>query len=144
MSNPMLTPIYPGGNLINEVTSVTLVNNTAKTVDFTVPSFIRVIIKSIKVTNPDDVDRVVTFNLFLEAGKTNNLAFLQSASVGAGFNPLHWPTLDSGTTLMRKVFSPGLLMNPGNTISVVWAAGGVSAGGVDADGHVIRFLRMWQ
>jgi hypothetical protein len=127
-----------GGKKTVSVTSITLVNNTLKTQQVAVPTGHQWRLLSIKVRNPDDVDRVVTIARWREAAKTVEIAGLISGTVTAGAK-VQWPNSDVDVT----GFSPQwhlIIMTALEVIEVTWAAGGASAGGTDADGLVIEYM----
>ena len=142
MGNPFAFT-FPGGQLKQEVTSLTLVNNTAKTVDITVPADKRWKFNMLKVVNVDNVNRAVTFTLYKEVGKTNIIQILWTKTVTAGA-ALVWPlaATPAADNTMPFPMTDGLIMNAGNTISIVFATGGASAGATDADGIVADYLEI--
>lgn len=136
---------FPGGKLKQEPTSITLVNNTQLATLITVPTGKLWILRSIKVANPDDVNRVIIVNKWKEVAKTTLITILTTGytanAVGASL--VHWPstTMDDAT-MADKPSHPEILV-AGNTIEVIYAAGGASAGGgPDADGIVIEYLEI--
>ena len=132
---------FPAGKLWQDVTSVTLVNNTAKTVDIVSKNHKRILILNIKATNPDNVARDITLTKYKETAKTNIIKTLYTVSRNAGAT-LNWPNsiaAEIGTD--PRMASPCILEYT-NKIAVVWGAGGVSAGGVDADGLVVEYLEL--
>jgi len=132
---------FPSGEVRADVTSLTLVNNTAKTQDVTVADDTLWVLQSIKASNPDDVARTVQIRLYKEAAKTNLIALLASVSVSAT-SQLQFPSYTGASgTLSGQIGFP-LTLFPGNTISITWSAGGASAGGTDADGQVIFYRRL--
>jgi len=135
---------FPGGKLKQEVTSVVLVNNTAKTIDTVVPTGKRWLLLGVKLTNIDDVTRDVSVTLYKEAGKTNVLATLMfvSALAANGAAILMWPNNYVSTTSKIEKSSDPILLVAGNTINVYWATGGASTGATDADGLVIEYLEV--
>jgi hypothetical protein len=132
---------FPSGSIKTSVTSVTVVNNTTKTVDISVPTDTVWAIQSIKVVNPDDVARTVGINLYNEVAKTNQIALLTAASVGAG-GLIHYPSNAAveNSELTRTGYP--LVLGPGMTINIVLAAGGASSGGTTADGIVILYRQL--
>lgn len=133
---------FPAGKIGQEVTSVTLANNTAKTVDTTVPAGKKWILISIKITNPDDVQRTCSMYKYKEAAKTNVIKIYDSSAVGAGGTAQHPNSITGVRTATEFHPQPAEILAPGNTISVGWAAGGASSGGTDADGLVIEYLEV--
>ena len=139
----MTDPSVPMERLKQEVTSVTLVNNTQKTVDVTVPQGERWLLLWWNVTNPDDVVRNMTVSLYKELAKTNVLAkLLYKANVAAAsverFGMPHYKP----TVAAENLTDYPILLAAGNTISFVWSAGGASAGGTDADGLIYCYLKV--
>jgi hypothetical protein len=128
------------GTVENRVTSLTLVNNTAKEVLFTVPAGERWMLISAKYTNPDDVNRAVTLELHKEAAKTNYIKKYQSGTVNAGAIQ-QYPSGALANTTQNQSAIPYELLGAGNTLRLYFAAGGASAGGTDADGIVITVLK---
>ncbi|MFH1327294.1 MAG: hypothetical protein ABIH76_00340 [Candidatus Bathyarchaeota archaeon] len=138
----MVDPHVPMERLKQEVTSVTLVNNTAKTEDVTVPQGERWLLLGAKLANPDDVARVVGIDIYKEAAKTNLLRQLFQFSANASTSR-QWPSWPSGSTSGSCTFQFALvILDAGNTLKCFWEAGGASAGGVDADGLVIEYLKV--
>lgn len=132
---------FQGGKLVQAVTSVTLVNNTALTIDITVPTGKRWILLGIKAVNCDDVSRVIVMTKYKESAKTNVVVLYGSPSVAAGAMVV-WPATTAASTSRWSASMPGEILEPGNTITVQWVAGGVSAGATDADGLVIEYLEV--
>lgn len=137
----VLALIFPAGELKQAVTSITLVNNTAKTQDVTVPAGVMWKVLNIKAINQDDVNRNITIVKYKEAAKTNfikNLAY--KANVAAGGGSLQWPNTQSGNDFPSAWHEE--IAVTGNTYAITWAAGGASTGSVDADGLVIEYLEL--
>jgi len=136
-----MDPVWLAGRLKQVVTSITLVNNVAKTQDTTVPTGERWILLSIKVTNIDDVIRSTEIDKWKEAAKTSRIKKYCKSNIAAS-GTMQWPK-DSPISGDEQHWpsAPAEILDPGNTISVVWSAGGASAGGTDADGLVIEYLR---
>jgi len=128
----------PAGKLIQEVTSITLVNNTQKTVDTTVPANKIWILKNIIAFNPDDVARTVSFKKYKEAAKTNLIKKYNGRAITTG--SIIWPAPANDD--VTKAVSEDEILVEGNTIEVDWLSGGASAGGTDADGLVIEYLEI--
>ena len=132
---------FPAGRFVQEVTSVTLVNATTKTIDTTVPANKRWLLLSVKATNGDNVARVVGLYLFKEAAKTNLISVYDSASVNTAEH-INFPNTIASRGVRSRAISPGEVLEAGNTISVIWTSGGASAGATDADGLVICYLEI--
>lgn len=122
-----------------EVVEVVLVNNTAKAIDVEVPDGKIWLLLSIKMVNPDNVTRVIYVSWYKESAKTNLIGTLCYASTTTG-GSLTWPNTQEDALHIQCWF-PCILKN-GNVLSFNWAAGGVSAGGTDADGLVYTYLEI--
>lgn len=130
--------------MVQLVTSVEVVNNTAKTIDVTVPANQEWMIQHIKIVNPDDVSRVTTIIAYIEAAKTNILAELMSLTMTT-LQTIYWAHNElttSATKLIEMTSQMPLTLIAGNTISFVWASGGASTGATDADGLVVAYRRI--
>lgn len=132
---------WPAGEVVVDVTSVTLANNTAKQNLITVPANTIWVLQSLKVTNPDDVNRVITIILYKEAALTNIIASFASETVATTAR-LQLPHNAPGANIEAFQDIRGMVLGPGATIWINWAAGGASAGGTDADGQVIFYRRL--
>jgi hypothetical protein len=136
---------FPGGKLKQEVTSLTLVNNTAKTIDIPVPTGKLWVLHILKVVNADDVGRTIEVVVYKEAAKTNIIAILISAwpvdplGTAAYTDTFIWPVADHFYSTNAKS-NLTMLLTEGNVISITINAGGASSGGTDADGIVISYL----
>lgn len=130
--------IFPSGTVDARVTSLTLVNNTLKTLNVSVPTDELWALQTITMTNPDNVDRVCYARLFKEVAKTNMITQLMSGTVAAA-SRLCYPNNAIAETHNNQT-GEQLLLGPNMTIGFTWAAGGASAGGTDADGLVV-FVR---
>lgn len=128
---------FPAGNIHQEVTSITLVNNTAKTEEVLVPTGKIWLLMFIKMTNSDDVQRTLSCNLWLETAKTNLLARMFYVATGAA-GSTYWP--GGETDIEGEVGT--LILVGGNKLECTWAAGGASTGAVDADGLVMCYLEI--
>jgi len=129
--------VFPAGQIHKEVTSLTLVNATAKTLDTTVPAGKVWKLESIKAINCDDVDRSITIRIFKEAGKTNELKLLYALTT-VTLQRVQWPNNDDLAALDSNI-AHEILLEAGNTINVVWGSGGASTGATDADGLVVEY-----
>lgn len=116
------------GKLYQERASVTLVNNTTKTLDLTVPAGKRWLVYMVSMTNGDDVDR--TANVFVVDGSGNTLHVLGYATISAGGGSMKelLGGIETGTntTYFRKI---PILIKAGNKLRLKWNAGGTSSGG---------------
>lgn len=132
---------FAAGNIKQEVTSITLVNNAAHTEDISVPSGKRWKLISIKMINCDNVARDLSIVVYKEAAKSNLLFQLVAAtSVNANY-PLHWPCFITG--LVDAIYWYfDCILTGANKISCIWAAGGASSGATDTDGLVITYLEL--
>lgn len=128
---------FKGGVATASVESITLVNNTAKTDDSTVPDGYYWILQSITAKNPDSVQRTITIKIYTTAAKTQMVAMLCAAATPAG----SWVTVPNQVTAVATLLNfHDLVLPPGYTIETVWATGGASAGGTAADG-LVTFVR---
>lgn len=135
-------PVFHAGKKEIAVTSVTLVNNTAKTIDTVVPASEKWQLLNIKVVNCDDVARNVTVIHYKEAAKTNLVkVFGYIAALGAA-GVFNMPSSTTAISDKLTFWTAPQILHAGETISVIWAAGGASTGATDADGLVIEYLRL--
>lgn len=134
---------FPGGAVKQVVTSITLVNATAKTQDTTVPSNKKWVLLSVKAVNADNVNRVITLTIYKEAAKTNVIKVLDSASIVAG-TAMQYPSNQSDRAKQTNATKPAEILTDGNTLTAHWASGGASAGGTDADGLVLEYLEVYK
>ena len=133
---------FPGGRLVQVVRSITLVNNTQKIEDVTVPSGERWLLLGVKMANMDDVDRVVSVEIYKEAAKTNLLRSLMYFTC-ATLKIRQFPSWPSGGISGSSTFQYApVVLEAGNTLSCIWEAGGASAGVVDVDGLVVEYLKV--
>lgn len=131
----------PLARLVQLVTEVVLANNTAKNIDTTVPAGKRWRLLNIKVANPDDVARNINILKYLEAAKTHLIStYVHIEEIGVAAS-LNVPSKNHTDERERELITPDIY-DAGNTINVIWAAGGASAGGTDADGLVIEYLEI--
>lgn len=128
---------FPAGQIHQEVTSLTLVNNTSKTVDVAVPAGKVWMLLGVKITNPDDVNRDCSISLYKEAAKTNLLRILAADTLAAGAT-LTYPNSVTGEKSEQNLYSPHPLA-AGNILSLLWTTGGASTGGTDADGIMLEY-----
>jgi len=128
------------GRKKSDVTSITLANNTAKTVDSTVPANKRWLLLGVKAMNPDDVGRDLYIDHYKEAAKTNLIRRLAAETPAAGART-QWPSSVAGDVTKTPKHDL-MVMDAGETISILWAAGGASSGGTDADGLVVDYLEV--
>jgi len=137
----VLAWVVEAGRLIQSVTSITLVNNTLKTVDFTMVAGKRWILKNVKIVNPDDVQRVTDLSKYKTVAKTNKIKTMLNVTLGVGVT-MNWPnSVNQANDQASRNFQPEILIE-GNTVTVAWAGGGASAGGTDADGLVVEYLEL--
>jgi len=132
--------VFQGGKKNIAVTSVTLVNNTALVTDVTVGTGKRWLLISVKITNPDSVTRNCYIIHYKESAKTNLVTRLADATNLASGATFHVPSFQS-TTSQTSAKMP-FIMDAGETLSILWEAGGASAGGVDADGLVVEYMEI--
>jgi len=134
--------IFLGGKKINNITSVTLVNNTAKDVDITVPTGKRWMILGVRAVNADSVNRVMYTFIYNEAAKTSLIEILDDpGTINAG-SSWQWPSGRAPTSLHISSAWHIIILEAGNTINIHYNAGGASAGSVDADGLVVQALEI--
>lgn len=107
-------------------TNVTLVNNTAKTQDITVPTGMRWYIFGGKVSNGDSVDRATYVRL--QDGSANTILYLKSSATLAAGAEWNFPQHADNTSQIQGGSYP-LPALAGWVIRFYWAAGGASAGG---------------
>lgn len=134
--------IFLGGALKQDVTSVTLVNNTQKVVDITCPANKRRLILNIKAVNCDDVARNIQIWKFKEAACTNLISLLLSVAAVAAADFVNYPNTTTGSSYVNSAGNVPQLLEAGNTIRIIWAAGGASTGATDADGLVVEYLEV--
>ncbi len=132
----------PLARLVQAVTSVVLVNNTALTIDTTVPVGKRWLLLNIRATNPDNVDRVIDIWKYLEAAKTNAIKrYGRFTAVGTA-EYVNIPNSDVDNLTDNRFLTTPEVLDVGNTIYVNWGAGGASAGATDVNGLVIEYLEI--
>jgi len=128
-----------GGKFNQDVSSITLVNNTLLNDDVTVPAGRRWLILGIRAVNDDDVDRVITIWKYLEAAATNPICVLMQGTATAGGGSVVFPNSQDSASYPSHLPH---LCKEGNMIRVQWAAGGASAGSVDANGLIMEYLEL--
>lgn len=153
-------PPYPFfGKLKQEVTSITLANNTEKKQKHTCPTGKRQLILNVKMTNPDNVTREFAVEKWVEAAETSLIKYMVVRDILAG-EVLNWPgypfwdlagtdttaawtaTMEHGDNQAQALPVFPEILEEGNTLSCRYKAGGASAGGTDADGLVIELLEV--
>lgn len=107
-------------------TSVTLVNNTAKTVDLTVPSNERWIPRHGYIKNFDDVTRTCRVQIYNDDDVRIGFLLYDTAIVAAGYQIFPNKAQSSSRELDDQL---ELIMLPGWYIRFQWDAGGASTGG---------------
>lgn len=125
------------------VYSVTLANNTAKTVSVTVPEEEEWAVQSILMRNPDDVARACNVQLKTPSmGGTNHMVGkLVDGENAVAAAWVSYPSL-AYATAKELNFAGGLFVAPaGSLIYFDWAAGGASSGGTVSNGILIQFKR---
>lgn len=137
----MIPPELLRGKKVTSVTSITLANNTAKTVDKAPGIGKKWLLLGFKFTNPDDVARDVNVIKYKEAAKTNQIKVLFSESGIAASAYRQWPEAASNNLIQKRPPWPEIL-NEAETLEFAWAAGGASAGGTDADGLVVEYIEV--
>ena len=139
-----LAIIYPKEPTIS-INSVTLVNNTAKEVLFTVPSGKTWFLHWLVLKNPDDVQRNCNISLYHEAAKTNLYGLLIDEAVvasAAAVWPRNFHADDQNCWWQMCAHALGFPLKAGGTVRFYYAAGGVSAGGTDADGNILCYTEL--
>lgn len=135
--------MVPGGELVTVLTSVTLVNNTAKNTDETVPAGERWLLLGARLANPDDVVRNVAIYIY---DVDDNLVhkLLSHSNLGASSAAyVQWPNLVPNVYDQHQSWWP-VVLDPGDYIRYRHEAGGASAGGgPDADAGIARVLKAW-
>lgn len=131
---------FPGGQKVKAITSLTLVNNTAKNLDLLCGTGKIIIILHVRAINADNVNRGVLIRHYNEAAATNLISMVCSATI-VTLEVLQWPNTDMDELQSTTLFYP-LILVAGNILRISWAAGGASAGATDADGLVIEYLEI--
>ena len=137
----VLQKTFIGGEVKTDITSITLVNNTAKEVLHTVPTGKIHLIKFFRIANPDDVQRTILAYIYNEAAKTNVVRQLYSETMNANV-VYQWPNVAATLTLQKRSFGAGVYLTAGQTIRFNWASGGASTGGTDTDGLVVCYIEV--
>jgi len=119
----------------NNVTSITLVNDTAKTQDVTVPSGKRWRLLWCKQTNPDSVTRNLYAKLY--DASDNDLGFIISANAVTSGLEHAFPCRSHAGWDEISAESSEIWLDAGEYIRFTWDKGGTSTGGTDADGLVV-------
>lgn len=132
--------MFQGGRIYQSIQSLTLVNNTAKTIDTEIGAY-RLWLTHLKATNPDNVTRDINVEIYKEAAKTNHLRKLTYQAAVAAGGRIEWPNSITGAADKTGLYAP-IFLEEFNVLTVVWAAGGASAGATDADGLVIEGMAM--
>lgn len=131
---------FQGGELVQSVTSVVFVNNTTKTVDFTVPAGKRWLLQTIKGRNADDVTRSTNISKYVEAAKTNLIKQYYNANLTT-LQTMVWPNNDDLGFERTNAYHQDIWI-AANTLSIAFLAGGASTGATDADGIVLEYLEV--
>jgi len=131
---------FLGGKLVQEVTSITLVNNTEKLETASPGTGKRWLLLGVRMLNPDDVNRVLVIDKYKEAAKTNLVKRLVVATLGPA-GAMQWP-YGVPTETEKRSGTPPEILEAGNTLEFKWSAGGASTGGTDADGLVVEYLEI--
>lgn len=139
---------FMGGILKYNITSVVLVNNTAKTIDISVPVGMRWRILHAKQVNDDNVDRAADVNIFDVAAATNMLdTLIKANTLTKSGGRQDWPSdahadADENNGRQPVILDGADPISSSPIIRFYWAAGGASAGSTDADGCVLIILEM--
>lgn len=135
-----LQKIFQGGYKKNNVTSVTLVNNTTKTLDLSPGAGKRWQLLRFICYNPDDVARNVSVNQ-RDASDT----VIDSVIASSAFNPGTFqcaPAAAHNLVTETAGHFDGGIIEDDEYMRVTWAAGGASSGGTDADGLVMQVMEI--
>jgi len=119
------------GKLYQERVSVTLSNNTTKTITLTVPSGKRWKVYAASMTNGDDVAR--TLDLYVYDGSNNVIHRLghDSDTPASEAREMlgHVPANAADVSSNAAMAGGGAVLKAGNKLALVWWAGGASSGG---------------
>jgi len=128
------------GRKVIDITSLTLVNNTAKTIDITCGANNRWILKSILQKNCDDIQRNCYVTHKTAAGIT--IVFLIQGNALVALAEQNWPSL--ALVDLTEVGNPGFdyILEATEFIRLAWDAGGASTGATDADGVIVQVMEM--
>ena len=131
---------FPGGRLKREIQSVTVADNTTKTITVTVPAGKLWRLLGVRMINPDNVSR--TLKIYVYDENDNLLCILLERS-GIGANSyIQWPcTLESSSIKANPAIQ---LLKGGDYLKCIWAAGGASSGGTASAGLIIEYLELEQ
>lgn len=140
-SNTNFSWTFPGGRLVQDVQSLTLVNNTQKTLQVAPGAYKRYIILNVKAVNCDDVARNITATKYQDAAKTIVVKTLYTVARNAG-STFNWPNSTTGEVGTCPMSCKSEILENPNVLQISWSAGGASTGATDADGLVIEYLEM--
>ena len=136
--------VFPGGEKVLVRTSITLVNNTALTIDVEVPAGEKWLLLFAKMANFDNVTRVCSISQFEEAAKTNLIKGVTVRTLAAA-GRMQFPGHPSAIADLSQTYQflgwYMLILDAGEVLQFAWGAGGASAGIVDADGLIIEYMR---
>lgn len=138
MVDKVLALTFPAGKSKKNITEVTLVNNTAKYQNVTVPAGKRWLVLQVKQKNIDDVARNCYARVFDVSDEEEGYLY-PTQSVAAG-EYIIWPAKEHNNV---TVLNPAavLIMEAGDYLVFNWAAGGVSAGAT-ADAIIMKVLEL--
>lgn len=131
---------FPNGTVLCQKVSTTLVNNTAKTENITVPDDTLWYVQTFRMKNIDDVARTCIIRIFETATKTYELFVVHYNSINAGSGLMIPNNDDLGAGMGNNL--QGILLKAGNTIEFVWAAGGASTGATNANAATITYRQL--
>lgn len=129
-----------GGRLVQDIQSVTLLNNTTHYQHTSVPANKRWILLGVRAVNGDNVARAMAIEVYDVVARTNMLRRLAYHGGILTTAALQWPSygVDTGTTNHYGL----VILGENNTITATWVAGGASGGSVDADGLVLEYIEI--
>ena len=113
---------FPAGEIIEGEDTSTLVNNTEKVTSLTVPTGKRWVLNGFKILNADDVVRDVYIRL-KNSSSTRLFRMFEHGALGVGAR-IYGPNASADTLVLKPI-----VMESGEIVDIVWAAGGASAGG---------------
>lgn len=135
----VLALTHPGGKVVRNIKSITLVNNTAKTEDITVPAGKRWVILSGKICNPDNVARAVSVTHY--DSSLNILERIVNARSLAANGEIAFPS-EGLSALSENNMETPIIAVATDVIRFYYATGGASAGGTDAQAVHLSVLEL--
>jgi hypothetical protein len=134
--------VFQGGYKKNNITSVVLVNNTAKTLDLTPGDGKRWQLLSARMVNIDDVNRNLSAAHYAEAAATNMLSQWCINTAISQNNGMHFPNVSYSDKKELLGSVVPVIIEDTEMVRFTWNAGGVSAGGTDADGLICQVMEI--